>query len=280
MAPRGNARLMDSWTTISDPSDPRVADYAALPARAAVPRTMGELAGPFIAEGELVVEQLLASRFLVRSVLTTPARAARLGKALDGLTVYVAPQEVMVALVGYDFHRGVLACGERPRPGPTPADIIRASRTLLVLENVSNADNVGSLFRSAAALGGEARGILLSPGCCDPLYRKALRVSMGHALRVPFAPALPWPDVLGEIAAQGFHIAALTPAADATPIHKLALRGPGQRVALLLGAEGPGLTAGAIAKSHSRVRIPMTEGVDSLNIAVAGAIAMSHLVAP
>lgn len=267
---------MDAWIPISDPNDPRVADYAALPARAAMPRGIGEAAGPFIAEGELVVEQLLASRFGVRSVLTTPARATRLGKALDGLTVYVAPHEVMVALVGYDFHRGVLACGERPAPAATPADIIRASSTLLVLENVSNADNVGAIFRSAAALGGGRAGILLSPGCCDPLYRKALRVSMGHALRVPFAPALPWPNVLDEVTMQGFHIAALTPAPDAAPIREAASRG--RRVALLLGAEGPGLTDGTIRRAHSRVRIPMTPGVDSLNIAVAGAIAMSHWV--
>lgn len=269
---------MDSWIPISDPADPRVTDYAALPARAALPRSLGELTSPFIAEGELVVEQLLASRFSIRSVLTTPARAARLGELLDGLTVYVAPQEVMVSLVGYDFHRGVLACGECPTPAPSPADILRAARTLLVLENVSNPDNVGALFRSAAALGGGDCAILLSPGSCDPLYRKALRVSMGHALRVPFAPALPWPQVLNDIASQGFHIAALTPAPDAIPISDLAPRGPDRRLALLLGAEGPGLTDQAIALSHSRVRIPMTPGVDSLNIAVAGAIALSHLV--
>lgn len=269
---------MDHWTPISDPADPRVAEYTNLPARAAVPREIGGLDGPFIAEGELVVEQLLASRFGVRSVLTTPARAARMGASLAGRRVYVAPQEVIERIVGYEFHRGVLACGERAG-GVAASQVIREARALVVLENVSNADNVGSLFRSVAALGAGGTGVLLSPGCCDPLYRKALRVSMGHALRVPFAPALPWPHVLEDVREQGFTIVALTPAGDALPLGAWAGAHPGSRVALLLGAEGPGLTDEAMAMATQRVRIPMTPGVDSLNIAVAGAVALSHLVA-
>ncbi|MBI1189148.1 MAG: RNA methyltransferase [Tepidisphaera sp.] len=268
---------MDHWITITDPADPRVAEYADLPARAAVPRGLGELDGPFVAEGELVVEQLLASRFGVRSVLTTPARAARMGESLAGRTVYVAPQEVIERIVGYEFHRGVLACGERVA-GVSASRVMREARTLVVLENVSNADNVGSLFRSVAALGGGGAGVLLSPGCCDPLYRKALRVSMGHALRVPFAPALPWPGVLAEARDQGFTILALTPAGDAMPLGAWARAHRGARVALLLGAEGPGLTGEAMGLATQRVRIPMTPGVDSLNIAVAGAVALSHVV--
>jgi tRNA G18 (ribose-2'-O)-methylase SpoU len=251
---------------IDDPDDPRLADYRAL--------RDAELQGAFIAEGALVVRQLLRSPYRVRSVLVTPRKLAALDADLPpDVTVYVAPRELLRAVVGFDLHRGAVAAAERPPPADAAA-IARRARSLLVVEDVSDAENMGSLFRNAAAFGVDA--VLLSPRCCDPLYRRAVRVSMGHVLHVPFARLAPWPSSLDDVVrAAGFTTVALTPGADAVDVDRVP---PPPRPAILVGAEGPGLTDAALASADLRVRIPMRPGVDSINVAAAAAVAFHRLV--
>lgn len=280
---------------IDSPADPRVADYANLRDRQlAAGAGLGDRPGVFLAEGELVVRTLIDSGRRVRSVLITPTRLESMRDAIERLPaevpVYLAGPGVMDGVVGFHIHRGVLAAGER-WPEPTLAEVLARATRVLVLEGLANHDNVGGLFRVAAALGGveaalrdggahEIRlehraAVVLSPGTCDPLYRKAIRVSMGSALRVPFATATPWPAVLADVCRAGFRLVALTPAADAVPIERLDPSGP--RVAVMLGAEGPGLSAEAMAMADVRVRIPIDASVDSLNVVTAGAIALHRL---
>jgi len=260
--------------------DPRLAAYANL--RDAQLRHAER--GLFMAEGELVVRLLIDSGLAVDSVLITPTRLDAMHDGIarlpESTPVYVVPQTVMDGVVGMHMHRGVLAVGRRGAPREASA-LIAASRHAVVLENLSNHDNVGSLFRSAAALMPRPGAMLLSPGCCDPLYRKSLRVSMGHALRVPFATIEPWPDALNVLRGAGFVIAALTPGAGSVSLDEAAarVRVESSRVALLLGTEGRGLSEPALAAADLRVRIDMNPGVDSLNVGVAGAIAMQRLFA-
>jgi tRNA G18 (ribose-2'-O)-methylase SpoU len=276
-------------------ADPRVADYAGL-RDAQLRQLAGDPASPatgvFIAEGELVVRQLLASRLSVRSVLLTRQRLSAMRDAIDRLPpyapVFVAEQEVMNGVVGFNIHRGVLAAGLRPPPPPLDA-LLASSSALVLLEDLANHDNVGGIFRATAALAGIAdptrsgppRGasVLLSPRSCDPLYRKAIRVSMGTALLLPFARLDPWPAGLLRLKEAGFTLAALTPDPSAIPIEQVSRTG-GARPALLLGAEGPGLSRAALDAADLKVRIPIDPGVDSLNVAVAAAIALQRLCAP
>ena len=258
---RGAARLIP----IDDPADPRVADYVAL--TDAELRRHGDVC---IAEGVTVIRHLVAARVPLRSVLVTPGKVDAVAPVPDSVTTFVASQAVMNAVVGFDIHRGAVAVAERPATQEVGA--LLTGRSLVVLEGISDAENMGLLFRNAAALGADA--VLLSPTCCDPLYRRSLRVSMGHALTVPFATLDPWRDGLGGVRDAGFDIVALTPTADADPITTVA---PGGRTAVLLGAEGPGLTAAALSAADRRVRIPMRAGVDSLNVAAAAAIAFHRL---
>jgi tRNA G18 (ribose-2'-O)-methylase SpoU len=258
---------------VDDPGDARLADYVGL-TDAELRRRLEEDRGMFIAEGELVVRQLVASRYPVRSVLVTRARYARLRDALAPLAapVYVAPQAVLEAVAGFALHRGAVAAAAR-LPLPAPAALLRGARVVAVLEGLNDHENIGAVFRNAAALGVDA--VLLSPTCADPLYRRSVRVSMGHALRVPFTTVAPWPGALADVAAAGFEVVALTPAPDAEPVASLASGcGP---VALLLGAEGHGLTPAALAMAARRVRVPMRPGVDSLNVATAAAIAFHRV---
>jgi tRNA G18 (ribose-2'-O)-methylase SpoU len=146
----------------------------------------------------------------------------------------------------------------------------------VVLEDLSNADNVGAVFRNVGALAGEGAAVVLSPGCCDPLYRKSLRVSMGQALRVPFTRAAPWPEALEQVGRAGFEVLGLTPDPGAMDIGRYK-RPEGRRLALLLGAEGPGLTEAAFRRCRVRVRIPMDPGADSLNVATSLAVALAGL---
>lgn len=263
--------------TVADPADPRLGDYADL--RGAERRLDRSLArrGILMAEGELVVRQLLRSRFAVRSVLGTPARldSARdaLGTLPPGTPVYEAPQAVMNDLVGFDVHRGILAAATRAEP-PSLTQFLPACSSLVVLETIANHDNLGGIFRNVAALA-PGCGVILSPGCCDPLYRKAIRVSLGHALMVPFAWSADWPDDLEAVRAAGFGLVSLTPSLDADPIERIYVARP----ALLLGAEGPGLSQAALPAGR-RVRIPLAPGVDSLNVAVACGIALHRLCSP
>ncbi len=262
---------------VSDAGDERIADYANLKDRELEARRSA-----FIAEGELVVRRLLGSEFRVRSVLLAEGWVEPMAEALAGLPpgvpVYLAPSKVVNEIVGFPMHRGVLAAGER---GPVRGadDLLRSCTSLVVLEDMANHDNMGGVFRTAAALGGRVPGVLLSPGCCDPLYRKSIRVSMGWALRVPFARFGSWPAGLADLDAAGFMSIAMTPGDGSIDLETLAARGCA-RPAVLLGTEGPGLTEGALNRAAVRCRIPMTAGVDSLNVVVAGAIALSRLVRP
>lgn len=231
--------------------------------------------GVFVAEGRRVVGRLLASdRLETRAVLVTSPAADALSELLASrpdLPVYVVSQTVMNTVAGFNIHRGCLALGVRP-PLLGWRSLTTGTRRLVALERVGDADNVGSIFRNASALGVD--GLLLGPGCADPLYRKAIRTSMGAALKMPYAAAAPWPDALRESRRDGWAVVALTPAADAPPLATVAAGTAGRPVLLLLGHEGEGLSQGALEAASHRARIPMAAGVDSVNVATAAAIAL------
>ena len=253
--------------------DPRLDDYRHLrePSR----RMHVERArGIFTLEGALSVEALLASPYRARSILVTAEHAPKLAaRFATDVPILSLPAAAMAQVTGVHFHRGVLAVAERPRL-PSVDDLVLGARHVLVLEGVNDHENIGSLFRNAAAFGVEA--VVLDPATADPLYRRATRVSLGHVLRVPFARAERWPAALADLRSGGFSTIALTPAAEAEPLGQL-VGDPPARWALLVGAEGPGLSAGALAAVDRRVRIPMEPGVDSVNVATAAAIALSAL---
>jgi tRNA G18 (ribose-2'-O)-methylase SpoU len=266
---------------VGNVGDPRLDEYRNVPD----PELL-RAHGVFIAEGRHVVRRLLESRLRTRSVLLTPAAHDGLSDVLRGAdrVVYVVSQEVMNAITGFNIHRGCLAVGERP-PASDWREIVRGTSLVAVLERVANADNVGGIFRSAAAFG--AGAVLLGPACADPLYRKAIRTSMGAALMVPFAMLADWPDDLHRLRDEGFTLLAMTPSEDAVPLAALERTGVGQpsgvgqpfRAAILLGHENEGLSADALRAADVRATIPMTSNVDSLNVATAAAIAMYELSA-
>ncbi|MGX7825513.1 TrmH family RNA methyltransferase [Actinokineospora sp. 24-640] len=258
---------------VADPADPRLDDFRDLTTADRRPDRPGGR-GLVIAEGVVVVQRLLASRYPVRALLGVSRRIEALAGDLAGHDVpaYATTAEVMAEAVGFHLNRGVLAAADRATPVPVP-DLIATARTVTVLEGVGDHENLGALFRNAAALGVDA--VLLAPGCSDPLYRRSVRVSMGHVLAVPFAQLEPWPNGLELLRDNGFRVLALTPRADAVPL-STAVR-PGERVALLLGSEGPGLSEAALAAADATVRIPMSRAVDSLNVATAGAVAFYAL---
>jgi tRNA G18 (ribose-2'-O)-methylase SpoU len=212
-------------------------------------------------------------------LVTAPALTA-LADLLDAhgeLPVYVAPQCVLNEIAGFNIHRGCVALGERPMARSSLDSLLAPGpRRLIVLEAVTNADNVGGIFRCAAALGGEA--VLLGPRCCDPLYRKAIRTSIGASLHVPFATDIAWPDSLVALRSAGYMVVAFTPATDALPLEEVAGRlRPEPRLALMFGSEGEGLTAAALDHATIRVRIPVADAVDSLNVTAATAIGLYAL---
>ena len=262
---------------VADPDDPRVADY-----RRMKDRDLSAEGGRFVAESELVVRRLLASGLRVHSVLATAPRLRALGAGLAGASfpVFVAEPPVLDAIAGFHVHRGCLAIGERPPAAhgasgvALPAALSPAARTLLVLEDLVSADNIGACVRNAAAFGVDA--LVLSPRAADPFYRKAVRVSIGAVCSLPIVRATAWPADLTALRGGGFRLmgAVLDPAA--TPLHHVR-REPGAKVALLLGAEGPGLSAAARAACDELITIPMAPGADSLNVATAGAVALHHL---
>jgi tRNA G18 (ribose-2'-O)-methylase SpoU len=258
-------------TTITDPDDERLADYRAL--TDVELRTRWEPPhGLFIAEGELVLRRALRAGYRPRSYLVDEKRAGQVGD-LGGAPVYAAGQSVLEKVTGFHVHRGVLASFHR-RPLPALAGVLAGARRLAILEDVNNHTNIGAVFRGAAALGVD--GVLLSPTCADPLYRRSVRVSMGEVFAVPYATLDPWPAGLSVVREAGFTVLALTPAADAVPLHRLPAA-QRERAALLLGAEGPGLSRHALDASDVRVTIPMRRGVDSLNVAAAAAVAFWEL---
>jgi tRNA G18 (ribose-2'-O)-methylase SpoU len=256
--------------TVTDPSDERVGDYRALTDLEL--RTRWEPPhGLFIAEGELVLNRALRAGYRPRSVLVDAKRVGQVPEV--DAPLYAASQAVLEALTGFHVHRGILASFHR-RPLEEASEVLARADRVVILEDVNNHTNLGAVFRGAAALGMDA--VLLSPTCADPLYRRSVRVSMGEVFAVPYARLDPWPEALETVRDRGFALLALTPAPDALPIQQLTAA-QRRRPALLLGAEGPGLSRSALSASDQRVRIPMRRGVDSLNVAAAAAVAFWEL---
>ena len=258
--------------TITSPDDPRIGDYRAL--TDVELRTRWEPPnGLFIAEGELVIQRALRAGYRMRSALVDEKRADQLTGLPAGAPLYSAPPAVLETITGFHVHRGILASFHR-RDLPGIAEILAQARTLAVLEGLNTHTNLGALFRSAAALGIDA--VILSPNCADPLYRRAVRVSMGEVFAIPYAKSEDWPGTLQAIRDAGFTLLALTPGEGAVAMQSLSQE-QRKRPALLLGAEGPGLTRTALEAADTRVVIPMYNNVDSLNVATAAAIAFYEL---
>ncbi|ACA19520.1 tRNA/rRNA methyltransferase (SpoU) [Methylobacterium sp. 4-46] len=258
---------------IEDPADPRLSAFAAIRERDLVGRR-----GRFVAEGEVVLRVLLSgrARFRIESVLLSPERLASLRPALAALTdapVYLAPRAVMSALAGFPIHRGVLAIGRSGETPPAESLVPPGPALLLGLVGLANHDNVGGLFRNAAAFGADA--VLLDAATCDPLYRKAIRVSAGTCLTLPFARLPDGEALLALCERHGIVPLALTPGGG----EEIAQLPPLPRAMLLLGTEGTGLPDALMARAR-RVRIAMAPGVDSLNVAAAGAVALHRIAAP
>jgi len=263
--------------------DPRVAQFRDIPD----PQRLRER-GTFVAEGRLAVRRLLAARrFTTRALLVTDAALAALAAELasldSNLRVFVSSRPLMRQIGGYDFHQGCLGLAERPEPEDPAALLERTGtdRPIVILEDVGNPDNVGGIFRNVAALG--AAAVLLSPGCCDPLYRKSVRTSIGASLHVPFAVVDSWPAGLTTVGDRGFDLVALTPHTEAPPLSQYRVPQGCAGVALMLGNEGDGLTPAALDVAHRRMRIPIEPPVDALNVATAAALALYHvrgLIAP
>jgi len=274
-APGADATVID----IDDPSDPRLDDFRDLNSvdrRPDLPSGRGLV----IAEGVLVVQRMLASRFIPHALLGTQRRLGELAETLAAanrpeLPYYRVDAEVMAEVVGFHLNRGVLAAARRP-PVLDPAALLAKARTVAVLEGVNDHENLGSIFRNAAGLGVDA--VLFGPGCADPLYRRAVRVSMGHVLLVPFGRAPDWPGGLTMLREHGFTLLAMTPGPGSVPLAEAMTGAAEARVAILVGAEGPGLTETAMRAADARVRIPMSRGTDSLNVATAAALAFYERV--
>jgi tRNA G18 (ribose-2'-O)-methylase SpoU len=268
-----------SVESITDAADPRIVAYRDI-AEPQLVRTRGL----FVAEGRLVVRRLIEEgRYTLRSVLVSAAAFRSLETTLatvhERVPIYVCEAAAFHGITGHDLHRGCVALVERPASLTLNRILDAASgagrRVLIVLEAVTNPDNVGGVFRNAAAFG--ADGVVLSPTCSDPLYRKAIRTSMAATLRLPFARAEQWPDALEDVRACGFTIVALTPRDPSITLDRFAGRPRAPRTALLVGTEGPGLTPSAEAAADFRVRIPIAPEIDSLNLAVAVGIALYRL---
>lgn len=262
-----------TFEIVTDPADPRLDDFRDLSLADRRPDRPGGR-GLVVGEGVPVVERMLASPYRIRAVMGVESRCDALRGQLTGVPVYIVTEPIMDAVVGFHLNRGVLATADRAEP-PTVDQLLDTARFVAVLEGVNDHENIGALFRNAAALGVD--GVLLGPRCADPLYRRSVRVSMGHVLRVQHARLTPWPEALKTLHDKGFVTAAMTPQEPSVSIDELARP---DRVAILVGAEGPGLSADALAAADIRVRIPMQDGVDSLNVATAAAIAFHALRAP
>jgi tRNA G18 (ribose-2'-O)-methylase SpoU len=263
-----------SFLPIDSLDDARIAPYREIRERDLVGRQ-----GLFIAEGEVVLRHLAAGgRFRAVSALVDTRRLEKLAplfaQLADDVPVFHARQEILNAIAGFPVHRGILGLGRADVP--VSAERLLASQEpralVLALYDIANHDNLGAIFRNAAAFG--AGGVILDARCCDPLYRKALRVSVGAALVVPFARLAPGEDALTLLAAHGFEAIALTPGGE-SPLSELRRS---DRMAVLLGAEGPGLPDELIARARS-VSIPMARGFDSLNVATTSGIVLHHLTA-
>lgn len=262
-------------TRIDDPTDPRLDDIRDL-------KSSDTRGGLVYAEGPLICGRLVESRFPLRSVIGFGGRLdsflAEFGDALPkGIPVYEVTRALLAEVAGYDMHRGLIAVAERPAPYSV-AEVIDHARTLVILEGVGDHENIGSIFRNAAGMGVD--GVLFGAGTADPLYRRSVRVSMGHALRTPFAhldgTVTTWQRSLDELRDAGWHLVSLTPDDAAEHIADALVDDTGrpwQKVALLVGGEGPGLTEHAMRATDTRARIPMAPGTDSLNVATSAAVA-------
>ncbi|WP_395107749.1 TrmH family RNA methyltransferase [Actinomadura sp. SCN-SB] len=263
---------------LSDPGDPRLADYFGL-RDVTLRKRLETEHGLFIAEGEKVIRRAVGAGYPARSFLMSRRWVEPLADLLGTVDapVYVADDPTVEAVAGFPVHRGALASMER-LPVPPVAETVAAARRALVLEDLVDHGNVGAIFRCAAALGVDA--VVLSPRCADPLYRRAIKVSMGAVFAIPYARMTNWHDDLAILRDAGFKLLALTPDPSATPIDRAPL---GDKVALMLGTEGDGLSSRWLRQSDEPVRIPMSpaamaNGVDSLNVVAAAAIACHSLM--
>ncbi len=264
-------------TWIEDSGDERVRDYFDL-TDVALRRVLEPERGLYLAESEKVIRRALGSGHRMRSLLMGPRWLTDLGDLVeeavaDGIPVYVASPPVIEAMTGFHLHRGALAAMHRPDL-PDPAELLADARRVVVLEDIVDHTNVGAVFRSAAALGVDA--VLVTPRCADPLYRRSVRVSMGTVFQVPWTRLPAWPYSISTLQEAGFVVAALALADHAVDLAALAAMAP-ERLALVLGTEGDGLSARTVAAADLSVRIPMTGGVDSLNVAAASAVAFYSL---
>ena len=264
-------------TWISDAADERLADYRDL-TDVALRRVIEPEGGLYIAESAKVISRALAAGHRPRSVLVQDKWLSD-AEALVGdadVPIHVVTAEVAQSLTGYAVHRGVLASMHRPALPPV-ADVVSGARLIVVLEDIVDHTNVGAIFRAAAGLGADA--VLISPRCADPLYRRSVRVSMGTVFQVPWTRLPEWSEARATLHDAGFELAALALADDAVSLDAYSARRP-QRVALMLGAEGDGLSRAALQAADTVVTIPMAGGVDSLNVAAASAVALWELRRP
>jgi tRNA G18 (ribose-2'-O)-methylase SpoU len=255
---------------VADAGDDRLADYRSL-TDVALRRRLESATGLYMAEGAKVIARALAAGHQPRSVLVSE-RWLDSVESLVGphVPIYVGPAALLESVTGYYVHRGALAAMHRPELASV-ADIVRDATLVVVLEGIVDHTNVGAVFRSAAGLGADA--VLVSPTCADPLYRRSVKVSMGTVFQVPWTRIEPWPEGLGQLREAGFTVAALALVDDAVSVGEFAGAGH-ERIALVMGAEGDGLSRGALSAADQVVTIPMAGGVDSLNVAAASAVAM------
>ncbi|MFH8554699.1 TrmH family RNA methyltransferase [Streptomyces celluloflavus] len=256
--------------TVDDPDDPRLSDYTGL-TDVELRRRREPAEGLFIAEGEKVIRRARQAGYEMRSMLLSAKWVDVMRDVIDEIPapVYAVHPDLAERVTGYHVHRGALASMQR-KPLPAAAELLGTARRIVVMEAVNDHTNIGAIFRSAAALGMDA--VLLSPECADPLYRRSVKVSMGAVFSVPYARLTSWPRDLATVREAGFKLLALTPAERATAIDEAAVHTL-ERAALMLGAEGGGLTTGALRAADEWVRIPMAHGVDSLNVGAAAAVA-------
>ena len=260
--------------TITDLADPRLADFSHQ-TDVALKKARGTEHGLYIAESALVLERALRAGHRPHSVLALGATVDEaVGLVGPNVPVFSGPPELLEHLTGYQLHRGVIASMHRP-PLPPVDQLLATARRVVILENVADPTNVGAIFRSVAGIGADA--VLVTSRCSDPFYRRAIRVSMGTVLQVPWTRIGSWPETREQLV--GFHIVALALGPDAVPLRRFAATAP-DRVALVLGAEGEGLTQEAIAAADTVVKIPMAHGIDSLNVAATAAVAMYALSPP
>ena len=260
---------------ITDLEAPELADYSRL-TDVALRRVSEPEGGLYIAESTKVIGRALGAGHRPRSVLLQeqwlPDVEPLLSEHPD-VPVYVGAADVLQTLTGYNLHRGALAAMHRP-PLPSVESVVAGARRIVVLEDIVDHTNVGAIFRAVAGIGADA--VLVTPRCADPLYRRSVRVSMGTVLQVPWTRLPEWRDAAPLLAGLGFHLAALALSDDAVPLDDFAASAP-DRIALVLGAEGDGLSRTALAAADSTVVIPMLHGVDSLNVAAASAVALYTL---